>query len=419
MPSEDIPFEQLLSQRAAGVGSSFIREILKVAQQPGIISFAGGLPNESLFPLEAIRSASDTVLTQEGHAALQYSSTEGHAGLREWIAERYRKRFGLTIPVESILITNGSQQALDLLGKVLLNPGDEVGLEQPGYLGAIQAFSFYQPRFLSLPLKDDGIDLAAMEQVLAEHQPKLLYTVPNFQNPSGISYSEENRQAIADLLRGKPTLLIEDDPYGELRYRGKAASSFKQLLPEQTLLLGSFSKTVLPSFRLGWIVAPPWLMNKLVIAKQSADLHTSGFTQRVLFRYLSDSDYDKHLQRLIEHYGSRMNAMLDAIEQYFSPEVIYTHPEGGMFIWATLPKNLSAMTLFQKSLQEKVAFVPGDPFYINDSVSNTLRLNYTNSDVETIERGIIKLGAVMTGEAYDSSPQRLDTMITSGCISEI
>lgn len=395
MENEDLLLHQLLSQRAAGVEPSFIREILKVAQQPGIISFAGGLPNESLFPLEAIRQASETVLAQEGHAALQYSSTEGHAGLREWITERYRKRFGLDIPVESILITNGSQQALDLLGKMLLNPGDEVGLEQPGYLGAIQAFSFYQPRFLSLPLKDDGIDLAAMEQVLARHRPKLLYTVPNFQNPSGISYSEENRKTISDLLRGKPTLLIEDDPYGELQYRGKAASSFKQLLPEQTLLLGSFSKTVLPSFRLGWIVAPPWLMKKLVIAKQSADLHSSGFTQRVLFRYLRDNDYNSHLNRLIEQYGSKMKAMLGAIEQYFPTEVTYTRPEGGMFIWATLPKNLSAMTLFQKSLQEKVAFVPGAPFYINRSDSNTLRLNYTNATEETIKQGIERLGMVL------------------------
>lgn len=391
MQTDDQSLQLLLSQRAAGVEPSFIREILKVAQQPGIISFAGGLPNESLFPLQAVRAASDTVLAQEGHAALQYSSTEGHAGLREWIAARYHKRFGLTIPVESILITNGSQQALDLLGKVLLNPGDAVGLEQPGYLGAIQSFSFYQPRFLPLPLNRDGLDLAAMEQILARQQPKLIYTVPNFQNPSGISYSSENRHAVAELLRGRPTLLIEDDPYGELRYRGKAAPSFKQLLPEQTILLGTFSKTVLPSFRLGWIIAPPWLMKKLVIAKQSADLHSSGFMQRVLFRYLSDNDYDDHLHRLVEHYGSHMKAMLAAIEQHFPSEIAYTQPEGGMFVWATLPEQLSAMTLFNHAIERQIAFVPGEPFTIDNRVSHGMRLNFTNASQEQITNGIARL----------------------------
>jgi len=395
MPTDAQPLHSLLSQRATGIEPSFIREILKVVQQPGIISFAGGMPNESLFPLAAIRRASEAVLIQEGTATLQYSSTEGHTGLREWIAERYRKRFGLTIPIEAILITNGSQQALDLLGKVLLNPGDEVGLEQPGYLGAIQAFSFYQPHFLSLPVNRDGLDLAHLEKILARHHPKLIYTVPNFQNPSGISYSEENRYAVAELLREQPTLLIEDDPYGELRYRGEAAPSFKQLLPEQTILLGSFSKTVLPSFRLGWVVAPPWLMKKLVIAKQSADLHTSGFTQRVLFRYLHDNDYDHHLQRLIAQYGGRMKAMLDAIEQHFPSEVTYTQPEGGMFIWATLPEQLSAMTLFNHAIERQIAFVPGEPFGIDKRMSHGMRLNFTNAEHEQITAGISHLAQLI------------------------
>ncbi len=215
----------LLARRIAGVPASFIREILKVTEQPGIISFAGGLPNQALFPLEAIRRASDAVLTDDGYSALQYSTTEGHTGLREWIAARYRQRFGLDIPVEQILITNGSQQALDLLGKVLLNPGDPMLLEAPGYLGAIQAFTLYEPRIVPITLRDDGPDQGELKTALAQQMPKLFYTVPNFQNPSGISYSEANRHAVAELLRGKKTLLIDDDPYGELRYRGSEATA--------------------------------------------------------------------------------------------------------------------------------------------------------------------------------------------------
>lgn len=385
----------ILARRIACVPASFIREILKVTEQPGIISFAGGLPNQALFPLEAIRRATDAVLTNDGHAALQYSTTEGHTGLREWIAERYRKRFGLNIPVEQILITNGSQQALDLLGKVLLNPGDPVLLEAPGYLGAIQAFSLYEPRFIPVALREDGLDQQQLKMATAQHQAKLLYAVPNFQNPTGISYSEANRHAVAATLREQKTLLIEDDPYGELRYSGQEAPSFKQLLPEQTILLGSFSKTVLPSFRLGWVVAPPRLMEKLVIAKQSADLHSSGFTQRVLHRYLRDNDYDAHLQRLIESYGTQQRTMLAAIKRYFPPTVQNTTPQGGMFIWATLAENRSAMTLLEKAMQQQVAFVPGHPFYIGKNDSNTLRLNYTNADAETIEQGIKRLGKIL------------------------
>lgn len=395
MHSDTQDFQQLLSHRAANIAPSFIREILKVAQQPGVISFAGGLPNETLFPLEAIRVSTEAVLAHEGYASLQYSNTEGHSGLREWIAERYRRRFGLTIPVESILITNGSQQALDLLGKVLLNPGDDLGMEQPGYLGAIQAFGFYQPRFLPLALNHDGIDVAALEQLLKVHQPKLLYTVPNFQNPTGITYSAENRNAIAALLQGKKTLLIEDDPYGELRYSGEPAPSFKQLLPDQTLLLGSFSKTVLPSFRLGWIVAPPWLIKKLIIAKQSSDLHTCGFTQRVLFRYLNNNEFDQHLHSLIHHYGNNLNVMLRAMEQYCPSEVTFTRPDGGMFIWATLPQQLSAMSLFERAIDRHIAFVPGDPFMLDNRLSHSMRLNFTNSHHEELTMGIAHLAQII------------------------
>lgn len=387
--------QQFLSQRIAKVQPSFIREILKVAGQPGVISFAGGLPKQSLFPLEAIQAAARAVLEKEGRAALQYSITEGHSELRAWIAERYRQRFGLNIPVEEILITNGSQQALDLLGKVLIDPGDEIIIEAPGYLGALQAFSLYRPHWLPVPLHEAGIDVEALQRALRGHRPKLIYSVPNFQNPSGISYSPENRGDVADLLQQQPILLIEDDPYGELRFQGKPAPSFRELLPQQSILLGSFSKTVLPSFRVGWIVAPPWLMEKLVIAKQSADLHTGGFIQQVIYRYLRDHDFDMHLKRIIEVYGRQKQAMTDAIRQHFAADIRTTNPQGGMFLWATLPKHLSATDLFEAAIKRKVAFVPGAPFYIDKTDSNDLRLNFTNADEDTIRIGIQRLGTVI------------------------
>lgn len=386
--------EQLLSQRIRGSRPSFIREVLKLAGQPGIISFAGGLPNPALFPVAALKRAAAAVLDDEGAAALQYTSSEGDAGLRQWIAARYRARQQLDIDPGQILITNGSQQALDLLGKVLLDAGDGVVMEEPGYLGAIQALSLYQPRFLPVPVDDDGIACGVLEQVLSS-RPKLLYSVPNFQNPTGISYSETRRREVAALLAGRDLLLIEDNPYGELRYRGSEPTSFAALLPEQTVLLGSFSKVVAPSLRLGWIVAPPWLLRRLLIAKQAADLHSSGLAQRMLHRYLCDNDLDDHLEAIRTVYRRQLAAMQQAIAAYFPTAVRTTTPAGGMFLWATLPPQISAPRLFDAAIAQQVAFVPGQPFYVAGDDGNTLRLNFTNNDAPTIADGIARLGQVM------------------------
>ncbi len=265
----DIPF----SDRIAAVPQSFIREILKVALDPSVISFAGGLPSRDLFPVEGIKNAASTVLEEHGQDVLQYSNTEGYLELRQFISDRYRNKQGLDIPVNNILITNGSQQGLDLLGKTLINEGDDIIIEEPGYLGAIQAFSVYRARFNPVPVSEDGLNVERLKGVMLSRKPKLLYTVPNFQNPSGISYSEENRRAVAEVLKDSSTILVQDDPYGDLRFAGVEKTSFKKLLPDHTVVLGSFSKIVVPSFRLGWIVAPDALMEKLVIAKQAADLH--------------------------------------------------------------------------------------------------------------------------------------------------
>lgn len=385
---------ELFSNRISGVAPSFIREILKVAVDPDIISFAGGLPNRDLFPVEALQKATNDIFNEDGKDILQYSSTEGYLPLREMIVADY-KRKGLTISADEILITNGSQQGLDLLGKVLINEGDEVLIEEPGYLGAIQAFEVYSATFNSVPVHQEGMDIDALKETLKTSHAKLMYTVPNFQNPSGISYTDENRRAVAQCLSGTKILLIEDNPYGDLRFSGEEKQSFKALLPEQTILLGSFSKTVVPSFRLGWIVAPKVLMDKLVIAKQAGDLHTNYFCQRVLHRFLKDNDLQAHIKKIIAVYGRQKQVMEDAIKRCFPEQVSYINPEGGMFLWVTLPEGMSATELFNKALKDKVAFVPGDPFYVEKRGLNTLRLNFSSVDPDIIEEGIKRLGKVL------------------------
>lgn len=384
----------IFSDRIADVPRSFIREILKVAVDESVISFAGGLPNRDLFPVKEIQAATNRLFELAGKDILQYSSSEGHGELREWIAKRYKTR-GIDVSPENILITTGSQQGLDLLGKALLNEGDRVIIEEPGYLGAIQAFSVYRSRFCPIPLNTDGIDIDLLKRTLSENAIKLYYCVPNFQNPSGISYSTENRKKVADLLKGKKTILVEDDPYGELRFLGEPNPSFHTLLPDNTVLLGSFSKIVVPSFRVGWMVARADIMEKLVIAKQASDLHTNYFGQRIILQYLKDNDIDAHIATIREAYGKQRDAMVSAIRENFPHETTFTEPEGGMFLWVTLPPRFSAMEVFKKAIVQKVAFVPGDPFYTNKKSVNTLRLNYSSVDAETIRTGIKRLGDVL------------------------
>jgi 2-aminoadipate transaminase len=385
---------ELFSNRIANIPPSFIREILKVAVDPQIISFAGGLPNRDLFPVEALQKATNDIFNEDGKDILQYTSTEGYLPLRELIVADY-KRKGIEVSVDEILITNGSQQGLDLLGKVLINEGDEVIIEEPGYLGAIQAFEVYMAKFNSVAVGQDGMDIDALKEALVDSKAKLMYTVPNFQNPSGISYTNENRQAVADCLKKTSTLLIEDNPYGDLRFAGEEKVSFKSLMPEQTILLGSFSKIVVPSFRLGWIVTPKALMEKLVIAKQAADLHSNYFCQRVLYRFLLDNDLQAHIKEIIDVYGKQKIVMENAIKRCFPKQVTYLNPEGGMFLWVTLPESLAAMEVFDKAIEQKVAFVPGDPFYVTKRGMNTIRLNFSSVDPDIIEEGIARLGKVL------------------------
>ncbi|MDY0041227.1 MAG: PLP-dependent aminotransferase family protein [Desulforhabdus sp.] len=382
----------MFSDRIADVPRSFIREILKVAIDPSVISFAGGLPNRELFPVAEVQAATNKVFESSGKDALQYANSEGYAPLRAYISDRYRKKRNLQVPVANILITSGSQQGLDLLGKIFLNEGDGVAIEEPGYLGAIQAFSLYQAAFHPIPLSEKGIDLESLHRVMTLEAPKLLYTVPNFQNPSGITWPEENRQAAADIIKDIDTLLIEDDPYGELRFEGSHRSSFYSMLPEKTILLGSFSKIIAPGLRLGWIAAPDQIMDKLIVAKQASDLHSNHLAQRIIYQYLEDNDLEKHIERIATVYNRQRLAMFSSIKEYLPPEVTHTTPEGGMFLWLTLPKGISSMRLFDRAIAANVAFVPGNPFYVNGRDTETLRLNFSCVEEATIAEGIRRLG---------------------------
>jgi 2-aminoadipate transaminase len=390
----------IFARRMASVQRSFIREILKVTEDPSIISFAGGLPNPRFFPSAEIADAASKILDEDGSAALQYATTEGYPPLRRWIADRYARR-GLRVAPEEVLVLNGSQQGLDLVAKIFLNPGDAVMVERPTYLAALQAFALFEPSFVSVPLRNDGPDTMEMARALAQHSPRFCYAVPTFQNPSGISWSHDIRRRAAGLLAESSTVLIEDDPYGELRFAGEALPFIASLMGEGALegcrvvLLGTFSKIAAPGLRLGWICAGREIMERLVVAKQAADLHSNGFAQRVLHRWLADHDLESHIASIRKAYGRQRDLMVELAGTLFPPGVTFTRPDGGMFLWVTLPEGCSSLELFERAVAEKVAFVPGQAFFADGGGKNTLRLNFSNSDEARIEEGMRRLARVL------------------------
>jgi 2-aminoadipate transaminase len=394
--------DELFAKRTEGVPQSFIREILKLTQSKEVISFAGGLPNPAFFPVKEVSDAAVKVLEKDGRSVLQYSNTEGYPPLREYISEYYRQRKNLKIPVEDIMITSGSQQATALTCMVLLNKGENVVIERPAYLGAIQSISFFEPVFRPIELLEDGIDIEALEYVYSNFPVKLFYSVPNFQNPTGITYSVENRKQIGEILSKHNSVFIEDDPYYEIKFKDVDIPSIKTFCENNVLLNGSFSKMVAPGFRLGWVCAQKNIMEKLNIAKQAADLHSSYFAQRVMHQFLADNDIEIHLRKIRSSYAKQKDAMISAMAKYFPPEVKYTKPDGGMFLWVTLPEHLSSRVLLPLALKENVAFVPGDPFFSDGTGQNTMRLNFTNSSEERIEEGIKRLANVMKQVMTDS-----------------
>lgn len=381
--------------RMAKTPKSFIREILKVTERPEIISFAGGLPSPALIDVDGIRAATVSVLEQDGQAALQYSTTEGYLPLRQFIADRYRTRLGLQVSPEEILITNGSQQCLDLIGKVIIGTGDHVAIERPGYLGAIQAFSLYEPVFRPVTLRTDGPDIAELEAACSTSPVKMFYGVPNSQNPSGITYSEQCRKEVARIMEENGALFVEDDAYGELDFSGSSMPSVRTFLPGQTVITGSFSKILAPGMRMGWVVAPPAIMEQLVIAKQASDLHSNYLSQRIAYEYFSHQDIDSHIRRIRAAYQDQRDIMIRMLEDEFPKSVTFTCPLGGMFVWITLPPGCSSMAVFEAALKRNVAVLPGIPFYVDGGGSDTLRLNFSNSTPKDIREGMSRLAGVI------------------------
>lgn len=388
--------ENLLSERIKSTPPSFIRSILKTASDPDIISFAGGLPNPVSFPQEELLESMQRIVKTYGDSLFQYSITAGLPELRQYIANRYNEKFGMKLNMDNVLITTGSQQALDLISKVLLNTGDGVIVEKPSYLGAIQAFSQYQPTFYPVDLTENGLDIGQLKAAL-QNNVKFLYAIPDFQNPTGLTYSAENRDRIYEIIKEYDVVLVEDDPYGELRFDGERLPYIGAGRLPNSILLGTFSKTVTPGMRTGFIISQNTeLLKHISVAKEASDLHTNIFSQYLIWDYLEHNDYDAHIEKIRQLYKTQAQAMVNAMDKYFPKTVTYTKPHGGMFLWVTLPEGVSAMELFPKALENKVAFVPGDPFYINKKDMNTMRLNYTNADCQTIEEGIRKLGALLT-----------------------
>jgi len=387
--------------RTKAVKSSAIRELLKITQQPEVISFAGGLPAPDVFPTERFREACCRVLEQKAKLALQYGATEGYEPLREMIA-RHTSRYGIKAKPENVLITSGSQQALDLIGKLLINPGDRILIEAPTYLGALQAFTVYGAEYVSVPCDDHGIRTDLLDKPLRSG-PKFMYILPNFQNPGGTTLSEGRRHELVLLADRFGIPIIEDDPYGQLRYEGEHLPPLvvldrKNLRRDNgysignVIYLSTFSKTLAPGLRLGWIIAPPEVIAKLVQLKQGADLHTSTFIQMLAYEVARDNFLDEHVKLIRRVYGERRDVMLAALQEFFPPEVTWTHPQGGLFLWVTLPEGMNSQKLFEAGLKENVAFVPGDSFYPNGQEGlGHLRLNFSNAEPQQIREGIRRL----------------------------
>ncbi|XXF81169.1 PLP-dependent aminotransferase family protein [Myxococcaceae bacterium GXIMD 01537] len=394
-PPQPLP----LAQRMARMKTSAVREILKVAERPDVLSFAGGLPAPELFPVEAIAEAHAEVFRDEGRAALQYSTTEGFGPLREWIAGHLGER-GQRVASDQVLITSGSQQGIDLVAKVLLDPGDVVVVENPSYLAALQTFGGYEVSFAVAGSDNDGMRVDDLERILVERKPKLIYLVPNFQNPKGTTLSLERRRTLVRLAQKHNIFVLEDNPYGELRFRGEFLPSLASLDDAGVVVqLGTFSKTLAPGLRIGWVTGAKELIRALTIAKQATDLHTATLAQRATAKLLTRFDYNANLAKLRAAYGERCQAMLAALEEHMPKGTRWTHPDGGMFIWVEFPNGMSGDELFPKALEQRVAFVPGSPFFAAEPRHEFARLNFSNRPPELIDEGMRRLGAVLAAHA--------------------
>lgn len=385
-----------LARRMSRMQASTIREILKITKRPEIISFAGGLPAPELFPLAAFQQALQTALEHEGPSALQYDLTEGYTPLKELLCQ-WLARQGMRCTPDEMLLTNGSQQALDLIGKIFINPNDRVLVEDPTYLGAIQAFNAYEATYASVPMDAEGMLIPQTQKSIQKYHPRFAYLVPTFQNPSGITMSLARRKQLLELTESCGLPVVEDDPYGYLRFAGQAQPSLFSLSKKRSVIyISTFSKILSPGIRLGFVLADKPIIQSLVLAKQAADLQTNSLLQRAVYYYAKAGHLDRHIPTIIESYRVRAGAMLAAMDQYFPKSVRWVPPDGGMFVWCTLPKGISADKLFPKAVEAGVAYVSGSVFHPNGGGERTLRLNFTNSSPERIEEGIKRLAGVFS-----------------------
>ena len=392
--------QEIFSNAAKGMKRSAIRELLKLAQNPEIISFAGGLPAPETFPTDILADITREVLEENGAMALQYGATEGDTKLRELIAANYRND-GFDITKENVLITTASQQGLDLLGKVFINPGDKVLVGLPSYLGGLAAFNAYQADMVGIPFDEYGMRSDKIEETLAElkaknESPKFIYIIPDFQNPAGVTMPDFRRKEILEITKKYNVLIIEDSPYKEIRFEGEHQTSFYALDGSgQVLNLGTFSKIFVPGFRIGWMIGHPDIIDKFVIAKQSTDLCTSPFVQKIAAKYIEKGYFSKNLKKTIQNYKEKKEVMIKAFEKYMPKEVKWTNPEGGLFLFITLPEHLDAGDLFIKAIEKKVAFVKGSVFHCDGSGKNTMRINFSFVSKEKNLEGVKRLAQVI------------------------
>lgn len=385
------------AERMNNLEASVIREILKVTERPEVISFAGGLPAPETFPIEAIKEANQKVLEESGRKALQYSTTEGYNPLRKWIAERMNKTLNTDFSFENILITHGSQQGLDLLGKIFLNKDDVVLCESPTYLAAISAFKAYECNFIEVPTDKEGMIVDELEKILkTTKNVKLIYTIPTFQNPTGITWTLERRKGVSELADKYNTIVIEDNPYGELRFKGENLPALKSFdKTGNVVCLGTFSKIFCPGYRIAWVAAHKDIIEKLVVIKQSTDLQCNTIAQMEIAKFLELNDIDKHIGKIRELYKKRCNLAMETMEKEFPENVSFNRPDGGLFSWVELPSNVNARELLEECLKQNVAFVPGGPFFPNGGKENYFRINYSNMPEERIVEGLKILGRII------------------------
>lgn len=386
------------SKRVPADGTDAVGAILQAAADPKIISFAGGLPAPELFPVKEMKAAVDKVFEEHGQEAMQYGAAKGVTALREVIQQHVKEKENVDSELDNVLVTTGSEQALDLVGKAFVDPGDTVLVEQPTYLCALDVFRSYGANFASVEMDEDGMKMDALEEALkANLNTKLIYTVPNFQNPTGRTMTEKRRKQLAELAEKYDVYVLEDNPYGEIRFAGQHVPAVKSFDKSgHVFYMSTFSKTLAPGFRLGWLVADKAVVNKLTVLKQSADLHTDNLAQFAVAQFFADNDVDAHVKEISALYGKRKDLMLEGIKKYFPEGVKYTDPEGGMFLWVEVPGVDDTVELFKECLEHDVAFVPGDPFFAGEVQPGAFRLNYSNMKEDQIEVGLKRLGAALT-----------------------